>query len=176
MPFFVIRFFLSPAPVHSGSFRFGRKGTEMHYEYKDPYKGKMTVELPDDTPPEELARLTKLIGKSNREIWASDAEQRRHVKYSLDALDFEGMEYADTETPEDIFIAYEDGTDIDDDDERMARYLACLTDVQRERIVKRLLGKSQSDIAREEDVHYTSIQECLLAAFNRLKKNFPKNF
>ena len=148
----------------------------MHYEYKDPYNGKMIVELPDDTPPEELARLTEFIEKNTREIWTADARERRHIHYSTDALVYEGVEYADPNTPENLFIAYEEGAMICDDDERLARYLASLTDIQRERIVKRLLNKSPTDIAREEDVHYTSIQECLLAAFNRLKKNFPKNF
>ena len=148
----------------------------MHYEYKDPYDGKMTVELPDDTPPEEIARLTEFIEKNTREIWTADARERRHVQYSTDALVYEGVEYADPNTPEDLFIAYEDGAVIGDDDERLARYLASLTDIQRERIVKRLLDRSPADIAREEDVHYTTIRESLRAAYKTLKKKFPKNF
>ena len=148
----------------------------MHYEYKDPYNGKMIVELPDDTPPEEIARLTEFIEKNTQEVWTADARERRHIQYSTDALVYEVDEYADSETPEDIFIAYEDGAEIGDDDERMARYLASLTDTQRERIVKRLLDRSPADIAREEDVHYTTIRESLRAAYKTLKKKFPKNF
>ena len=75
---------------------------------KDPYYGKYEVEIEDDAPQEVIDEVIAFMDRNCREIWAKDKYEQRHAPFSTDALVYEGEEYADTDTPESIYVGYED--------------------------------------------------------------------
>ena len=52
--------------------------------------------------------VAEFILKNDREIANADRRERYHAPYHIEALDYEGMEFADLETPEDILIRKEE--------------------------------------------------------------------
>lgn len=73
-------------------------------------------------------------------------EERNHYHcYSIGAIDYEGMEYADPDTPESIHEKFER-------DKRLYAALATLTETQRRRLLMLADGLSYREIARREGV------------------------
>lgn len=93
------------------------------------------------------------------------ARKERYHCYSFDALDFEGSEFADNETPESIM-------DCELDAQRVARALDKLSEVQRRRLLMLAEGMSIREIARVEGVKHTPV----LRSIERAKKIFKENF
>lgn len=146
------------------------------FTVKDPEKGKYEVEIDDDTPQEVLDEVIAYMDSNCREIWAKDKYEHRHASFSLDALVYEGEEYADTDTPESIYIGYEDEAEKEDDEEIINRYLSLLTETQRKRIQMRRAGLSFKQIADIEGTDSSSVRESVYAAHKKLKKKFPDKF
>lgn len=143
---------------------------------RDPYNGKYEVQIEDDTPQEVLDELIAFMDSNCREIWAMDKYEHRHAPFSTDALVYEGEEYADTDTPESVYICFEDEAEKEDDEEIINRYLSVLTDTQRRRIQMRMKGLSFKAIADIEGTDSSSVRESVYAALKKLKKKFPNTF
>ncbi len=104
-----------------------------------------------------------VIVESRKEEHAQQEKQRYHC-YSYDAIDFEGVEYADPKTPESL---YEE----DEDKKKIELALSTLTPAQRRRILMLADGMSVREIARYEGSDHKSVLESI----NRAKKKI-KNF
>ena len=106
------------------------------------------------------------ITDSRRTEDSAERKHRRHC-WSMDAIDYEGLEYAD---PEDF-------TDelFDDTDERNAQIkeaFSHLTDVQQRRMLMLANGLSLREIARREGKDIKTIRESVEAARAKFKKFF----
>ena len=84
---------------------------------------------------------------------------------SLDALDFEGAEFADEDTPESILMG-------NLEEERISDALDKLSEVQRRRLLMLADGMSIREIARVEGVKHTPV----LRSVERARKIFKENF
>ena len=143
---------------------------------KDPYYGKYEVEIEDDAPQEVIDEVIAFMDRNCRGIWAKDKYEQRHAPFSTDALVYEGEEYADTDTPESIYVGYEDEAEKEDDEENLNRYLSVLTETQRKRIQMRWKGLSFKQIADIEGTDSSSVRESVYAVLKKLKKKFPNKF
>ena len=106
-----------------------------------------------------------VILDSRRREKADDEYQRRHCPYHLGALDYEGEEYASPDSPEDRM-------DASDKQESIDRAFACLTEIQKRRILLLAEGKSLREISRLEGTDIKTVRESVKAA----RKKFIKNF
>ena len=79
----------------------------------------------------------------DRKVANADRKERYHARYSIDAMDFEGIQFADHETPEGIILEKEKAAQIN-------KKLTVLTWTQLRRALKRREGKSVRTIAEEE--------------------------
>jgi len=145
-------------------------------KYKDPYAGGFEVALPDDTPQEAIQELVDFLDRNAREIQNADRRERYHTPYSTDALLYEGTDFTGTDTPETIYLAYEDEAENGSDDEQIERYFSVLTETQRRRCRMRLAGLTYQQIAAIEDADYSSVVESIKGAQKKLRKKFPDIF
>ena len=141
---------------------------------KDPYCGNYVVEIEDDIPQEVLDEVVAFMDSNCREIWAKDRYESRHASFSLDAVDYEGKDYADTDTPESVLIRRENA--VEDDETKLNRYLSALTETQQNRIRMRWKGLSFKQIADIEGKDSSTIRESIYAVEKKLKKKFPDKF
>lgn len=93
------------------------------------------------------------------------ARKERYHCYSLDAVDFEGSEYASKDTPESLLEQTADK-------QHIKRLLEELPEVQRRRLLLYVQGKSMRGVARLEGVDHKAVKKSIEAA----KKYFIKNF
>lgn len=121
---------------------------------------------------EATEEVAAFISEEHRTTENKDRQYRYYAPYSIDALIYEGMDYADTDTPETIYLGYEE----EDDDERMEKYLSSLSKVQRRQVEMLLEGKTIAEIARIENKDESSIRESIKSAGKRLKKKFSNIF
>lgn len=105
-----------------------------------------------------------VIVESRKEEHAQQEKQRYHC-YSYDAIDFEGVEYADPKTPESL---YEE----DEDKKKIELALSTLTPAQRRRILMLADGMSVREIARYEGSDHKSVLESINRAKKKIKKFF----
>ena len=126
------------------------------------YRNSDTTTIEIETSEEIAVTLTESYRKED-----NLARKCRYHHYSYDAIDFEGEEYADPDTPESIL------TDSEAEAESNARYaqaLALLTEVQRSRFLMYAAGLSTHEIARREGTNQKSVHESIEAARKKLKK------
>lgn len=83
--------------------------------------------------------------------------------YSLDAADFEGIEFADNETPESILSDK-------DETEKIYAALGQLTDVQKRRLLMSASGMTIREIAAKECVYPTAVMKSIEQSRKILKK------
>lgn len=136
----------------------------MFIEYKLEDGSVVIVEATED--------VAAFMSEEHRTTENKNRQYRYYAPYSIDALIYEGMDYADTETPETIYLGYEE----EDEDERMEKYLSVLSKVQRRRVEMRLEGKTIAEIARIENKDESSIRESIKSTGKRLKKKFSNIF
>lgn len=106
-----------------------------------------------------------VITASRRAEHALEERNRYHC-YSLDAIEYEGMEYADPNTPASSFERTER-------DKLLYSALKTLTETQRRRLLMRAEGLSYREIARQEGVSdHKKIQKSVEAAREKIKKFF----
>ena len=67
---------------------------------------------------QNMNEVIAFMDRNCREIWAKDKYEQRHAPFSTDALVYEGEEYADTDTPESVYICYEEEAEKEDDEEK----------------------------------------------------------
>ena len=107
-----------------------------------------------------------VIVDSRRTEESANRKHRRHC-YSIDAIDYEGMGYAD---PDDFVERLTDDTP-----ERNARIRECfsqLTEVQQRRMLMVASGLSLREIARREGKDIKTVRESVEAARKKFKKLF----
>lgn len=103
-----------------------------------------------------------IILDSRRKEKNRDRMEERHC-YSMDAIEYEGVEYSDGTTPEtELLLKIEN--------KRLSEALEHITVLQLERLCKLAEGKSIREIAREEGKHHSAIEESIEAARKKLKK------
>ena len=116
--------------------------------------------------------LAEFLAEDDRRTSNADRRERYHAPFSIDALLYEGMEYADKDTPGTIYIACEE----EDEEDRMERYLSVLTETQRRRVRMRFAGLTYREIAEIESADFSSVAESLKSAGKKLHKTFLKIF
>lgn len=95
----------------------------------------------------------------------ADRRERYHCPYHIDALEFEGMEYAYHETPEQILIRKEDT-------EHTRETLSFLTDTQLRRLQMKADGMTVREIADAEGTTPNAVMDSLRSARKKFKENF----
>ena len=103
-----------------------------------------------------------VIVDSRRKEENLERKERYHC-YSYDIAEFEGKEYADWNTPENITIQ-------DYENSRLADAVSKLSPVQRKRLIMLSDGLSMREIARREGVSYISVRESIEQARKKNKK------
>jgi len=107
-----------------------------------------------------------LIIDSRKVEHAQEQKQRRHC-ISLDAIEYEGIGFADPETPVTDFERKELN-------ETIANALLTLTEVQKRRFLLFADGMSIADIARLENTEFNTVKDSISGARKKLKNFFEK--
>lgn len=113
----------------------------------------------------EVAEEIGSVIIESRRLEDNLARKERYHCYSLDAVDFEGSEYADRDTPESLLEQMVDK-------QHIKGLLKELPEVQKRRLLLYAQGKSLREIARLEGVDHKAVKKSIEAA----KKYFIKNF
>lgn len=117
------------------------------------------------TKVEVSEEIGAVITVSRRAEHALEERNRRHC-YSIDAVDYEGMEYTDPDTPESIHEKSER-------DKMLYAALETLTETQRRRLLMLADGLSYREIARREGVSdHKKIIKSIDGARAKIKKFF----
>lgn len=95
----------------------------------------------------------------------ADRRERYNCPYHIDAMKFDGMEYAYHETPEKILIRKEDS-------EQMRNTLSFLTDTQLRRLQMKADGMTVREIAEVEGTTLNAVMDSLRSARKKFKENF----
>ena len=127
----------------------------MYFNYKLADGSVVLVEVTPET--------AEFILKNDREIANTDRRERYHAPYHLEALDYEGTDYADPESPEDVLIRQEEK-------EQLTDSLKLLTDTQLRRLSMKAEGMSLRQIAASEETSVNAVKESLEAAKKKLEK------
>ncbi len=127
---------------------------------------KIKYEFADGTVSEvEVEESIGAVIIESRRLEDNLARKERYHCYSLDAVDFEGSEYASKDTPESLLEQTADKW-------HFKRLLEELPEVQRRRLLLYVQGKSMREVARLEGVDHKAVKKSIEAA----KKYFLKNF
>lgn len=113
---------------------------------------------------EVTEEIGNVILDSRREESNLDRKERYHC-YSLDAVLYEGREYADPDTPETVLHREEE-------QRKIRELLNGLPEIQKRRLLLYAEGKSLREIARIEGVDHKAVKKSIEAAKKYFKKNF----
>jgi DNA-directed RNA polymerase specialized sigma24 family protein len=102
---------------------------------------------------------------ASRRAESNLARKERYHCYSLDAIDYEGLEYATDTTPETDLIREEDAA-------RINTALDKLSETQKRRLLMLADGLSVNEIARIEDVAPNAAWKSIESAKKKFKKHF----
>ena len=109
------------------------------------------------------AEVIDFLVESKRAEENADRRHRYNCPYHIEAVEYEGLEYADPETPEDIITREEES-------ERLAETLKCLTDTQLRRLLLLSEGYTITQIADIENVSKMSVSESIESARLKMQK------
>ncbi len=127
---------------------------------------KIKYEFADGTVSEvEVEESIGAVIIEDRRLEDNLSRKERYHCCSLDAAQFEGVEYADGETPETLLAAMEE-------DRHFYEAFRQLSKAQRRRILMLAGGMSVNEIARKEGVHHSVVSETISAARKKFKKFF----
>lgn len=127
---------------------------------------KIKYEFVDGTVSEvEVEESIGAIIIEDRRLEENLARKERYHCHSLDAVEFEGMDYAAAGTPETLLAAMEE-------DRHLYEAFQQLSKVQRRRILMLAGGMTVNEIARKEGVHHSVVSETISAARKKFKKFF----
>jgi DNA-directed RNA polymerase specialized sigma24 family protein len=129
---------------------------------------KITYEFADGTIStiEVDEELGAFITASRRAENSCDRKQRYHC-YSLDHIDYEGMEYAEKQS-------LEDKLEDKESEERVQAFLKTLPEVQKRRAEMLLDGMSAREIALSEGVGHTAINDSIKLIRKKYQTFFGK--
>ena len=127
---------------------------------------KIKYEFADGTVSEvEVEESIGAVIIEERRLEDNLARKERYHCHSLDAVEFEGVEYGTEETPETLLAAMEA-------DRRVYEAFHRLSKVQQRRLLMLAGGMSVNEIARREGVHHSVVSETISAARKKFKKFF----
>ena len=109
--------------------------------------------------------IGEFITASRRNEENGNRKERYHC-WSLDAIDYEDMEYSIENFTEKL---------LDDNNYRIYKAFSCLSETQKRRILMLANGLSEREIARREGVTLRAVQDCIEGARKSFLKNFLKN-
>ena len=116
---------------------------------------------------ESVVEVEEEIGQaiivSRREEENYERKMRYHCPVSIDKLEYEGMQFADPDTPMSLL---ENEIEEQEQKELINYVMSQLTETQR-RIQMKADGLTLEEIARIEGVHFTTIDESIKAAQKR---------
>ena len=112
--------------------------------------------------------IGEMIMSSRREEHAQDVREHRHC-YSLDAIDYEGLEFADYNTPESEY-------EKEIRDAEIAKAFDKLTSTQRRRLAMLAEGMSLHEIAELEEASFYAVWKSIDQAKTKFQKNYSKKF
>lgn len=128
---------------------------------------------------ESVVEVEEEIGQaiivSRREEENYERKMRDHCPVSIDKLEYEGMQFADPDTPMSLL---ENEIEEQEQKELINYVMSQLTETQR-RIQMKADGLTLEEIARIEGVHFTTIDESIKAAqkkANKLREKYFKKF
>lgn len=128
---------------------------------------------------ESVVEVEEEIGQaiivSRREEENYERKMRYHCPVSIDKLEYEGMQFADPNTPMSLL---ENEIEEQEQKELINYVMSQLTETQR-RIQMKADGLTLEEIARIEGVHFTTIDESIKAAqkkANKLREKYFKKF
>lgn len=128
---------------------------------------KITWEFADKTKSELEVNdeIGTFILDSRRKEHALSERERYHCPYSIDAITYEGMEYAD---PNEVGQNLVD----DADNRRLYKAFSKLSEVQRRRLLMLASGLSLREIARREGVDIKTVRESVDGGRKKFLKFF----
>ena len=128
---------------------------------------KIRYTFADDTTSEvEVSEeIGTLIMDSRREESNGDRKERYHC-WSMDAVDYEGLEYSIPDFTDALF------DDSHEQSERIREAFSHLTEIQQRRMLLLAAGLSEREIARREGVAIRAVTESI----NYARKKFLKFF
>ena len=118
------------------------------------------VEVDDETGQKYL--------EEERKIENANRKERYWVKAHLDSMDYEG-ELFQSPYPNPL-----DQVIIDEEQRRVDEFKETLTEIQRRRLEKLLVGMSQIEIARDENTTHRAVQKTIEQLKTKYKKFFNK--
>lgn len=129
---------------------------------------KIRYEFADGTVSEvEVEESIGAIIVEDRRLEENLARKERYHCHSLDAVEFEGMDYAAEGTPETILAALEE-------DRRIYEAFHKLSEVQQKRLLMLAGGMSIREIARQEGTNFRTVYESVESGRKKFKKFFKK--
>ena len=127
---------------------------------------KIKYEFADGTVSEvEVEESIGAVIIEDRRLEDNLSRRERYHCYSLDAAQFEGMEYAGGVTPESVLMSEESNGELQE-------ALGSLTEIQRERVRRLADGLSINEIARREGVAPNAVMKSIKGVREKLKKFF----
>lgn len=127
---------------------------------------KIKYEFADGTVSEvEVEESIGAVIIEDRRLEDNLSRKERYHCYSLEAAEFEGMDYADEATPEDDLMEKEFCMELQE-------VLEGLTDIQKQRVKSLADGLSINEIARREGVAPNAVMKSVKGIREKLKKFF----
>jgi DNA-directed RNA polymerase specialized sigma24 family protein len=128
---------------------------------------KIKYEFADGTVSEvEVStEIGSVIIESRKAEHAADERRRCHCPYSIDALTYEGMEYADPTDFSQLMEAAEDN-------KKLYAAFNRLSEVQRRRLLMLAQGLSLREISRREGVDIKTVRESVEGARKKFLRFF----
>ena len=117
-------------------------------------KIKYTFDNGETTEVEVSDEIGKTIVESRRKEENANRKERYHC-YSLDAIDYEGMEYSDPDFTDALF------DESVEQNERVRAAFSHLTETQKRRLMMLATGLSEREIARREGHDIKTIRESI---------------
>ena len=142
------------------------------YSYTDPYEGVQVFVAIDDDDGEAWNAALSWLEQSRKEIQGEDRRQRYNAPFHIEALIYEGDDYA---SGEDVA---EDAANADEENRIDELLRNNLTPAQYRRFKMYMDGMSIREISRIEDANYSSVHESIESAKKKLRKiyeNTPSN-
>lgn len=136
------------------------------YSYEDPYEGVRVFAAIDDDDEESWNAALAWLEESRKDIQSMERRERRHAPYHIEALLYEGSDYA---SGEDVA---EDAANADEENRIDDLLQSSLTTVHYRRFRMYMDGMSIREISRIEDANYRSVYESIESSKKKLRKTY----
>lgn len=113
-------------------------------------------------------KYANIILTSNRKEEADKGKKHHHKVYSLDAIVYEGTDYAETEPDPPKGLS-------DEERQYVRNVLSCLTETQQRRLLLLADGKKLREIAELENASIASVHESIESAKKKFEKIYKKH-